>query len=426
MSNVQNGNLIIKNAHQVVTCSGYTAKSGTQMSDIHIIDDGAVVIEEGVIRAVGKSPEILKKQRENRYRIIDARGKAVIPGFIDPHTHLVFAGDRSEEFASRLHGKSYMEILEHGGGIISTVRATREASKESLIDAARGRLDRMLSYGVTTVEAKSGYGLDLDSEIKQLEVIKHLDRAHPVDVIPTYLGAHVVPEEFKNRTDDYVDFIIESVLPVIVERGLAEFCDVFCEEGVFSIEQSRRILQSAQKLGLKAKLHADEIVGLGGAELAAELDAVSADHLLSASDRGLADLAAKGVIATLLPGTAFCLRRPYARARNMIDSGLSVALATDLNPGTFFSESIPLVFALAVLCMGMSISEAVTAITINAAAAIGKADTLGSIDVGKQGDVVILEVPSYTHIPYHTGVNVVEKVIKRGVLVYETVHTVRS
>jgi imidazolonepropionase len=277
----------------------------------------------------------------------------------------------------------------------------------------------MLAFGVTTVEGKSGYGLDRETEIKQLEVMADLNRLHPLDVVPTFMGAHAVLPEHKGREDAYIDFLLEEVVPDVASRRLAEFCDVFCEKNVFSIAQSRRLLTKAAESGLKSKLHADEIVRLGGAELAAEIGAASADHLLNASDEGLRAMAAAGVVATLLPATAFSLREPYARGRFMIDAGCAVALATDFNPGSCFSESIPLVAALAALYMNLSPEEIVTALTLNGAAALGRAQVVGSLDPGKQGDVVILENPSYRFIPYHIGVSTVEKVIKRGVLVFD-------
>jgi imidazolonepropionase len=311
--------------------------------------------------------------------------------------------------------------MQRGGGIVNTVKATRAAAREVLISEARRRLDSMLAFGVTTVEGKSGYGLDRETEIKQLEVMQHLNRAHPVDVVPTFLGAHAVPDEYRGRADAFITFVIKDVLPEVAARELAEFCDIFCEKNVFSIEQSRRLLLKAKELGFKLKMHADEIVQLGGAELAAELGAVSADHLLQASEQGLADLATAGVVATLLPGTAFSLKEPYAKARAMIDGDCCVALATDFNPGSCFSESIPLVIALATLYMGVRIEEALTAMTINGAAALDRADRIGSIDVGKQGDLIILEFSSYKFIPYHIGVSSVEKVIKNGTLVFDKI-----
>lgn len=415
---MKKGNVFIKNADEVVTCSGFQAKKGKEMNELHVIHNGSVVIESGIIKAVGKTEDLLKQYKEEDYEVIDATGKAVLPGFVDSHTHFVFGGYRAEEFSWRLRGDSYMSIMERGGGILSTVRATAEASKEELLKSALKRLDSMLSFGVTTVEGKSGYGLDDVTEIKQLEVMKAADQAHPIDVVSTFLGAHAVPKEYKGKENELIDFFIEKVMPEVAERNLAEFCDVFCEKNVFSIEDSRRLLTKAKEMGFKVKLHADEIVQLGGAELAAELGAISADHLLQASDEGIIKMQEAGVVATLLPGTAFSLKEDFARARFMIDNNCAVALATDLNPGSCFSESIPLIFALATLYMGMTIEEAVTALTINGAAAVDRADQIGSIDVGKKGDIVILEFPSYKYIPYHIGVSTVEKVIKNGVLVY--------
>lgn len=412
-----NGSLIIKHAAELVTCSGFEAKKGREMSRLHVIHDGALVIEQGTITRVGTTENALSGLDLSSFNVIDATGKAVLPGFIDPHTHFVFGGYRAEEFSWRLRGASYMEIMQRGGGIVNSVEATRRASNDELTSLGRRRLDRMLSFGVTTVEGKSGYGLDHDTEIRQLEVMKELDASHPVDVVRTFLGAHAVPAEYRDKKNGFIDYLISEVLPDVASRKLAEFCDVFCEEGVFSIEQSKRVLEKARACGLKLKIHADEMTMLGGAELAAELGAVSADHLLHASDRGIEEMAKAGVVAVLLPGTAFSLKEPYARARYMIDTGCAVALATDLNPGSCFSESVPLMFALATLYMGMTPEEAVTAFTINAAGAIGRADTTGSIDVGKAGDAVILEFPSYQYIPYHIGVNSVEKVIKKGEVV---------
>jgi imidazolonepropionase len=418
------GWLIIENAAELVTVSGFGPKRGRAMSAIGVIADGALVIEAGVIARVGPTAAVRAALSAAGadpadYTVIDARGKAVLPGFVDPHTHLVFAGERAEEFGWRLQGKSYLEILAQGGGILSTVRATRAAAAEELLAAGLARLDAMLAHGVTTVEGKSGYGLDRDTEIKQLEVMAELGRRHPVTVVPTFLGAHAVPPEYAGRADAYLDFLLAAVLPEAAGRGLCEFCDVFCEQGVFSIDQSRRLLTKAAAWGLKPKLHADEIVPLGGAELAAELGAVSADHLLHASPAGVAALAAAGVVAVLLPATAFSLREPYARAREMIAAGCAVALATDFNPGSCYTESIPLVAALAALGMGLSAEEIVTALTLNAAAALNRAERIGSLDPGKRGDAVILAHPSYRFIPYRVGMNIVETVVKEGTVVYD-------
>jgi imidazolonepropionase len=419
-----NGNIVVKNASQLVTCSGFAVKKRGEMSDLHVIEDGALVIEDGMITAVGKSQEILTEQKEASFRkkdfnVISAGDQAVLPGFVDSHTHFVFGGYRAEEFSWRLRGMRYMDIMNRGGGIANTVEATRATPKEALMESGIQRLNSMLYFGVTTVEGKSGYGLDHETEIKQLEVMADLDKLHPIDVVKTFLGAHAVPKEYKGREDEFIDFMIDTVMPEVADKNLAEFCDIFCEKNVFSVSQSRRLLQRAKQMGFKLKLHADEIVQLGGAELAAELGAVTADHLLHASDRGIQDMAAKDVVATLLPITAFSLKEPYARGRQMIDQGCALALATDFNPGSCYSESIPLLIALATLYMNLNTEEVITALTLNGAAALNREDSLGSIDVGKQGDVIMLEFPSYHILPYHIGVNSVEKVIKKGNLVFD-------
>ena len=419
-----NGNLIVKNASELVTCSGFTAKKGEAMSDLKIIPDGAVVVKEGVIESVGTTREILSELEKTEsdlsgFDIIDAKNRAVLPGFVDSHTHFVFGGFRAEEFSWRLRGDSYMEIMKRGGGIVNSVDATRKAAVEELVQSGIKRLDSMLSFGVTTVEGKSGYGLDCDTEIKQLEVMAQLNNIHYVDIAPTFLGAHAVPEAYIGKEDEFIEFMMGDVMPRVAERKLAQFCDIFCEENVFSVAQSRRLLSKAKEMGLKLKLHADEIVQTGGAELAAELGAVSADHLLQASEEGIHQMAAAGVVATLLPATAFSLKEPYARGRYMIDSNGAVALATDFNPGSCFTESIPLIFALATLYMDITTEEAVTALTINAAAAIDRADTIGSLDAGKHGDLAVLEYPSYKFIPYHIGISTVDKVVKKGNLVFD-------
>lgn len=411
----EKGNLIIKNAAQVVTCSGFSEKKGREMSDLHVIENGTVVLTDGKISFVGKTDEKIPFDTTG-YTVIDATGKAVLPGFVDSHTHLVWGGYREEEFSWRMRGDSYMSIMERGGGIHNTMEATRRASFDELKTSARERLDRMMALGVTTVEAKSGYGMDKETELRQLEVMQALQSEHPVDIVPTFLGAHSVPKEYKGRADDFIDYLIAEVMPEIKARNLAECCDIFCEQNVFDIEQSRRYLTAARELGFNLKIHADEIVQLGGAELAAELSALSADHLLQASDAGIRAMAQKGVVATLLPCTAFSLREHYARGREMIDSGCAVALATDLNPGSSFTSSIPLMFALACIYMKLSPEEAVTALTINGAAAVGHADRIGSIDVGKQGDLLVLDFPSYKFLPYHIGMNIVRTVVKDGVV----------
>lgn len=409
-------NILIRNASQVVTCSGFAAKKGAGMSDIGVIENGAVAVSGGIITHVGTTDDVMKQIDTNDYLEIDAGGRAVLPGFVDSHTHFVFDGYREEEFSWRMKGDSYMSIMERGGGIVNTMQATRGSSYDRLYDKAYDRLDIMMDMGVTTVEGKSGYGLDLPTELIQLRVMNELNDEHPIDVFSTFLGAHAVPPEFAGRTDDYVDYIITEVLPSIRSERSATFCDVFCEQGVFSLEQSERLLKAARSHRFKLKLHADEIVPLGGAELAAKLKAVSADHLLHVSEKGIKSLAQSNTVATLLPLTAFSLGEPYAPARKMIDEGCAVALASDLNPGSCFSSSIPLIFALACIQMKMSPEEAVTALTINGAAALGKADTIGSIDVGKKADLILLQFPSYKFLPYHVGMNIVGTVIKDGML----------
>jgi imidazolonepropionase len=413
------GNLIIKNASELVTCSGFSARCGKAMQDLKVVPEGAVVVREGVISAVGTTADIMAGIDAGGFTVIDAADRCVLPGFVDSHTHFVFSGYRADEFSWRLRGDSYMDIMQRGGGIVSTVAATRAASKEELVKSGLRRLDSMLAFGVTTVEGKSGYGLDLDTEVKQLEAMIELDALHPVDVVRTFLGAHAVPNEYAGREDAFIDYLADDVLPVIAERKLADFCDIFCEKQVFSLDQSRRLLRKAREAGMGIKIHADEIVPFGGAQLAAELSAVSADHLLQASDAGIKAMARAGVVCTLLPGTAFSLKEPYARGRFMIDHGCAVALASDFNPGSCFSESIPLIAALATLYMGMTPEETITALTLNGAAAVGRAGSIGSIEVGKQGDLVIHGFPSYRFIPYRIGVSTVEKVIKKGVLVYD-------
>lgn len=409
--------LIIKNANELITCKGKAPKYGKEMSDLGMIKDGAVVVEDSIIVAVGTTEEILSKYNVNEYKVIDASNKAVLPGFIDSHTHFIFGGYRADEFSWRLRGDTYMSIMERGGGITNSVRATRTESLENLVEIGRKRLHKMMQFGVTTVEGKSGYGLDMDTEIKQLEAMRILNEQEPIDIVSTFLGPHSVLPEYKGKEEEFLDFMINEVLPVVKEKNLAEFADIFCEKNVFSVEQSRRFLRAAKDMGFKLKIHADEIVQLGGAELAAELGAVSADHLLQASDKGIEDMAKAGVICSLLPITAFSLKEEYARGRYMIDNNCAVALATDLNPGSCFSNSIPLLIAVSAIQMRLSIEEIITALTINAAAAVNRADSVGSIEVGKKADIIVLEYPSIHFLPYHVGVNIVETVIKNGEVV---------
>ena len=410
-------NLIIYDA-RVVTPTGFTARKGAEMGRLLVLDGATIEVTDGVITYVGPNRGENRDGYYRRYWHYNARGRCVLPGFVDSHTHFVFGGERAEEFSWRLKGESYMSIMERGGGIVSTVKATRASNYIRLRAKAEGFLKQMSAMGVTTVEGKSGYGLDKDTELMQLRIMRSLngDEHRRVDVVPTFLGAHAVPPEYAGRTDDYVDFLIREVMPAVADGGLAEFCDVFCEQGVFSIEQSRRLLLAARGMGFALKLHADEIVPLGGAGLAAELSATSADHLLHASDADIRAMAAQGVVATLLPLTAFALKEPYARGRAMIDAGCAVALATDLNPGSCFSGSIPLTFALACIYMQMSVEEAITALTLNGAAALNRAATIGSIEAGKKGDLVVLSTDNYHFLPYYIGMNCVIATVKQGVI----------
>ena len=410
-------NLIIFDA-RVVTPMGFAARKGAEMGELLVMDHATIEVTDGVITYVGPNRGENRDGYYRRYWHYNARGRCVLPGFVDSHTHFVFGGERAEEFSWRLKGESYMSIMERGGGIASTVKATRASNYIRLRAKAEGFLKQMSAMGVTTVEGKSGYGLDKDTELMQLRIMRSLngDEHRRVDVVPTFLGAHAVPPEYAGRTDDYVDFLIREVMPAVADGGLAEFCDVFCEQGVFSIEQSRRLLLAARGMGFALKLHADEIVPLGGSGLAAELSATSADHLLHASDADIRAMAAQGVVATLLPLTAFALKEPYARGRAMIDAGCAVALATDLNPGSCFSGSIPLTFALACIYMQMSIEEAITALTLNGAAALNRAATIGSIEAGKKGDLVVLSTDNYHFLPYYIGMNCVIATVKEGVI----------
>lgn len=409
------GNLIIKNAY-VATSVGFSAVKGEKMGFLREIPNATIVVRNGRIVFCGPSSDA-PVVNEADYEILDANNRVALPGFVDSHTHLIFGGYRPDEFEWRLKGDSYMSIMERGGGIQSTVNATRIADADDLRKKALWFIDRMSSMGVTTVEAKSGYGLDLESEMKMLDVIKSLedDADLKLRVVGTFLGAHAVPKEFKGKTDEYIDLMIREMLPAA--KGKARFCDIFTEKNVFEIEESRRFMQAAKDAGFKLKFHADEIVTLGGAELAAELGAVSADHLLHVSDEGVKAMAEKGVVATLLPLTAFALREPYAPARKFIDSGAAVALATDLNPGSCFSGSIPLTIALACIYMKMSIEETITALTLNGAAALDLAGETGSLEEGKCGDIVLLEFDNYRMLPYYVGMNCVSTVISKGRIV---------
>jgi imidazolonepropionase len=410
--------LLVKNIAQLVTPPGPApaARRGRDMRSLSVSAGAAVIARDGRIAWVGPTTALPPVPADAE--VIDAAGKTVLPGFVDSHTHLIFAGSREDEFEQRLRGMSYQEIAAQGGGINATVRCVRQASKAELKDLARRRLQRLLRFGVTTAEVKSGYGLTLADEVKCLEAVADVSAEGPVELVPTFLGAHAVPPEYLGDRAGYLRLLGDDMLPAIARARLAEFCDVFCETGVFSVAESERLLKRAQGLGFRLKLHADELTPLGGAELAARLGAASADHLLCVTDAGIDALAESGTIATLLPGTAFFLGVPYAPARRLIEHGVAVALASDCNPGTCPTENLPLVGAMACTQMKMLPAEAVTGLTLNAAAALGRADRLGSLEPGKQADLVIWDIPDYRHLFYHFGVYHAWRVIKRGRVVY--------
>lgn len=377
---------------------------------------GAMVVNKGCIELIGEESDVLQGIKgDPALEEYDCGGRCVIPGFVDPHTHCCFAALRENEFDLRIAGTPYLEILAQGGGILSSVKAVAQATVDHLYEMAQKHALRAMFLGTTTIEIKSGYGLTTANELKMLEAIGRVARDTPLDVVATFLGAHAIPAEFKNNADDYVTLLIEEMLPAVQQQGIARYCDVFCETGVFSIEQGRRLLRAAQERGMGVKIHADEVNDLGGAGLAAELKAVSADHLLAASDANLQAMARAGVVADLLPATAYSLRKPYARARAMIEAHVPVALATDCNPGSSFTESMQFVFGLAVLNMHMSPYEALTGATLNAAYAIGMEKKVGSLDVGKQADFLILDGESPSILAYHAGVSSVREVYKKGV-----------
>ena len=421
--------LIIEGAAELLTLTGAgnRPRRGEEMGDLGIIQRGALAARRGKIVWVGPTADLTTSVRPMAFcKLIDAYGKTVMPGLVDPHTHLVFAGSRENEFVMRIQTKTYLEIAAAGGGINATVAATRQASKAELTFAARRSLNRMLPLGTTTVEAKSGYGLDLETEIKMLEVIQGLNQDDPITVVPTFMGAHEIPPEFRQDPEAYVDLVITRMIPAVAERKLARFCDVFCETGVFSVAQAERICLAAQAAGMETRVHADELTDLGGAAMAARLKARTADHLLCANDDGIRAMAQAGVIAVLLPGTAYFLHmQRYARARDMIAAGVPVALATDFNPGSCMTESMPLIMNMACTQMRMLPAEAITAATINAAWAVGEQDRIGTLEVGKQADLLVLDAPNHAHLCYHFGVNLVERVVKDGKLVAENGRRIR-
>ncbi|MBP6332476.1 MAG: imidazolonepropionase [Aminivibrio sp.] len=405
---------LVRNAG-IYTPEGSSPSAGKDQGTVRYIPRGAMVVGDGLIEAVGPEEEIFSSLSGADFdEEIDCGGRCVIPGFVDPHTHMCFARRREEEFSLRLAGTPYLEILRKGGGILSSVRSVREASDDDLFENTLVLALSALSLGTTTVEMKSGYGLDTETELRMLSVIRRVGRETPLDVVPTFMGAHAVPELYRGNGDGYVDLLVEEMLPAVEEQGIARFCDVFCEEGVFSLSQTERILAEASRRGLGLKVHADEVHDTGGAALAARMGAVSAEHLLAASDEGIDALAKSGTTAILLPATAYSLRKPFARARAMIEHGVPVALATDCNPGSSFTESMPFVFGLAVMAMGLTVEEALTAATKNSACAVGMGTVCGTLEPGKQADFLLLDGETPAILAYHAGVSAVEGVYKKG------------
>lgn len=414
--------LLITHASQLCTLPALNGgpQRGEHLGELGLVEDGALAVQDGTIVAVGPTHELAAQC--SAAHTIDATGHAVLPGFVDPHTHVVWAGDRAVEFEMRVAGKTYMEIMAAGGGIMSTVRTTRAASLDALVVQTKTRLARMLAYGTTTVEAKTGYGLETAAELKMLDAIRRLQAEQPVELVPTFLGAHAVPVEYKDRPHAYVDLIVAEMLPA-VQSSISNlqspmFCDVFCEDGAFTLEQTKRILVKAKELGFGLKIHVDEFKPLGGSRLGVELGATSVDHFVTTPPGEVEAVAKSDVIAVSLPGTPFGLgHKEYSPAQLLLKLGGALALATDCNPGTCWCESMQFIIALACRYLRLTPAQALGAATINAAFAIGQGDTVGSLEVGKQADIVILDVPDYRHLGYRFGTNLVYTVIKRGQVV---------
>ena len=405
--------LLIHNIGLLVTPLGNEVRKGIDQKDVFVLENAYILIEDEIITKVGTDsvPEADVK--------IDAKGKLVTPGLVDAHTHLVFGGFRQNEMKMKLDNVPYLDILKAGGGILSTVKSTREASKEDLIVKSRKALDEMIDLGTTLVEAKSGYGLSLDTEIKQLEVVKELNESHPVDIVSTFMAAHAIPEEYRQNREEYIEKICNEMIPYVSENKLAQFCDVFCEKGVFTVEESEKILLKGQEYGLRSKIHADEIEAIGGSVLAGKINATSAEHLIVCDDKGMDSLSDGNVIACLLPSTSFYLGADFAKARKMIEKNIPVALASDYNPGSCPSLNMQFVMNLGCLKYRMTPEEVLCAVTLNAACAIDRADRYGSIETGKYGDVIIWDSYDLNYIFYRLGSNLVDKVIKKGKLVVD-------
>lgn len=406
--------LIVKNIGLLATPTGNAAKRGKAQGEITLLKDAYVLVEDGIISAVGTGEVPSDYSRDAE--IVNAQGQLVTPGLVDAHTHLIFGGWRQNELGLKLHGVTYLEILSRGGGILSTVRSTRASSEEDLAEKASLELKSMLRMGTTTCEAKSGYGLDPETEYKQLRAIRLLNETQPVELVPTFLGAHALPEEYKNDREGFLRLLCEEMIPTVAKEHLAEFCDVFCETGVFTAEESRRILEVGKQHGLIPKIHADEIDPIGGSQLAGEIGAITAEHLIVCPESGIASMAKSGTIACLLPATSFYLGATFAPARAMIDAGVAVAVATDFNPGSCPSSNMQMAMNIACLKYRLTPEEVLTAATLNGAAGIRRSDKVGTVEVGKQGDLLIWDAPDLDYICYRFGANLVNTVIKKGKL----------
>jgi imidazolonepropionase len=412
--------VLIENAKQIVTCrtDGRKFNSGKYQSEIGLIGNSSIYIENGIIKWIGKNSEIRRRRSEFRkssVKKIDASDKVIMPGFIDSHTHVVFAGDRANEYRMRLEGKTYEEIAQSGGGIVNTVSSVRKIPKAKLIELAEQRIWNSVSFGVTTLEAKSGYGLDTKNEIKMLEVISDLNKHMPIDILPTFLGAHAFPKEMSRR--DYFDMILYEMIPIVAKRKLARFIDVFCEKNYFTPEETNEIFEQGIRFGLIPKLHTNQFYSVGGIETAVKNKAISVDHLEVMTDDETNALKGTGIVACVLPGVSYFLNIPYAPARKLIENDIPVAIATDFNPGSCMTENIQLIMSLAAQYLKMNAGEIINAVTVNAAASLGISDTAGSIEVGKQADLLIFDMPSYEHLIYHFGMNQLESVIKKGEMI---------
>lgn len=406
--------LIINNIGMLATSSGVSPKKGSEQKDVKVIENASIGIKDGIVAYVGECTH-----NKDAKTVLDAKKCLVTPGLVDAHTHLVFGGFREYEIPLKLSGASYLEILAAGGGILSTVKHTRETSKNDLYNKAYNFLDDMLKHGTTTVEAKSGYGLNLETELKQLEIVKSLNEKHNVDLVSTFMGAHAIPLEYKDRKEDFIKLLCEEIIPKVGTLKLAEFCDIFCETGIFTAEESEVILKVAQRYGMRSKIHADEINPIGGSSLAGRIKAISAEHLIEADRAGMESMASGGTIAVLLPATSFYLAKNFAKAKEMIALSIPVAIASDFNPGSSPSFNMQFVMNLGYLKYGLTPEEVLTAVTINSACAIGRGESVGTIEVGKQADIIIWDAPNLNYIFYRFGNNLVDKVIKKGKLVVD-------